>query len=89
MSNKLTKDSIRNYRHVINTLYEMITNKKAFNYNNLNELINEKKSDNLLISYDVDDISDDLEIIFYKMINSRYNNVTEVKNDLILWKNSN
>lgn len=70
-------------------LYEIITNKKAFNYNNLNELINEKKSDNLLISDVIDDISDNLEIIFYKMINSRYNNVTEAKNDLILWKNNN
>ena len=64
-------------------MYELLTNKKAFDFLTKDDLIIEKKNNNLFISDFNNNVPSFCDNIIYKASNGLYNNIEEFKSDLL------
>lgn len=64
-------------------MYELLTNKKAFDFLTKDNLIIEKKNNNLFISDFNNNVPSFCDNIIYKATNGLYNNIEEFKSDLL------
>lgn len=64
-------------------MYEILTNKKAYNNIDTKDLIMEKATNNLSIIEENTDIPIEVEKIFFDIMNKKYENALEIKSDLL------